>query len=631
MNLRISLLLVCGLQLISISLANAGFLDMPEITEPPDLERRSFLLDMDIPSVRERDPDPESGPRLNVTKFNLQGIVEYPELGITRREIEKLVERIRFELMEEYKLLDSGYTQDEVNQIIDMLVDIENETLDRHVTDLDLQKLVWLIREQRTQRGITLGTIETAADKITQFYRERGFILAKAYIPEQQVRDGIVTLTLLLGMLGDVKVENNSIYNDRIIASVFDDALAKPVTSRVIEEKIYLINDYPGLTVVGLFEPGYQVGDTLLGLNVKDEKRYQANLRIDNHGSEDTGTQRIYADFQVNNLVGLADQLHLGALNSFSPDNTTYWQLQYSLNLFSPRWRLITGLTQNQFILDQDESELLANLELSGQTEQKDIAIDYKLRRSRASNYSLNLSWENIVSDLTLGNLNDPSGLLDDEIENYGLRLDYDILNDESKTLHQGNLKLVSGQFIEGNDPGQDDSYSILKSDYTFLSFMKIPFTDIDTRIIMRTSLQFTGSALSSINQFALGGPTRARGYPVDQFSADNAAYLGIDWVFNLPGWLDFKLSSNRSLKDFTQPFLFFDASYGIKRSLRTDSADSKATLYDAGLGFRLFYLNNLQGNLQFAFPLNNDFSDIDLEAPDDSVRMVFDVQYSFR
>ncbi|MCP4488283.1 MAG: ShlB/FhaC/HecB family hemolysin secretion/activation protein, partial [Gammaproteobacteria bacterium] len=50
------------------------------------------------------------------------------------------------------------------------------------------------------------GQIETVADRITQFYRQRGFHLAKAYIPKQEARDGVVTLALLLGSLGEVEV-----------------------------------------------------------------------------------------------------------------------------------------------------------------------------------------------------------------------------------------------------------------------------------------------------------------------------------------------------------------------------------------------------------------------------------------
>ena len=86
----------------------AGFLEMPEITEVPDLERKSMLKDLSVPSVRDRDPDPEAGPRLNVEKFKLQGIVEYPELGITKAEIEKLIEGIRIPACNGYEILNTG-------------------------------------------------------------------------------------------------------------------------------------------------------------------------------------------------------------------------------------------------------------------------------------------------------------------------------------------------------------------------------------------------------------------------------------------------------------------------------------------------------------------------------------------
>src|SRR5690554_6206834 len=85
--------------------ATAGFLEMPDTTEVPQFERESLLLDMDIPPVRERDPDPQAGPRLNVKEFCIQGIIEYSKLGITREKIFEQVEAIRFEMMGEKKIL----------------------------------------------------------------------------------------------------------------------------------------------------------------------------------------------------------------------------------------------------------------------------------------------------------------------------------------------------------------------------------------------------------------------------------------------------------------------------------------------------------------------------------------------
>ncbi len=611
--------------------ALAGFLEMPEITEVPELERKSMLRDLDIPSVRDRDPDPEAGPRLAVSQFRLQGIVEYPELGITRKEISKLVEDIRFDMMAEEKLLESGYTLQELGELSDLIVEIEEETVDRHVGPLEVQKLVWLVREQRSKRGITLGMIETVADKITNYYRERGFILAKAYIPEQQVRDGVVTLTLLLGVLGGVEVNENRVYSDKSLSSVFKGSLAKPVTNKIVEEKLYFINDFPGITVQGFFEPGAQVGDTKLNINVTSEKRYDANLRLDNHGSEQTGENRSYAEFLWNNPAGNADQLQLGALYSASPSNTTYGLLRYSTKLFSPRFRLAASAANNEFVIGPGNSESINFLQLEGETKQTGITASYAMKRSRTANYSFDFVSENIESIIRTGLFPEGNVLgLDDEVRDTSLVFNYDILQESIRVLHQGSAKLTSGEFLLGQEPGQDKDYTIFSTDYTLLTFWNPPLVDINTRVIVRASAQFAGSALSSINQFSLAGPTRARGFSISQFSADDAAHIGVDWIFSSPGFLSWKIGKS-NFKDIISPFIFADISHGEARALAVDDEDSTATLANLGVGIQFSYLNKIRGNLQFAFPITEDFSSEDIEAPDDSVRVVFDLQYSFR
>src|SRR6188474_93097 len=163
---HIRCLILCILCLLQ-SVAQAGFLEMPDTSEVPEFERESLSLDMDIPALRDRDPNPEAGPRLNVKEFRVQGLIEYPELGITRAKIIEQVEKIRFDMMDEGKQLESGYTIDELKEVSDLIAEIEKETEGRHVSPVEVQKLVFLIREQRRSRGITLGMIEVVADTIT--------------------------------------------------------------------------------------------------------------------------------------------------------------------------------------------------------------------------------------------------------------------------------------------------------------------------------------------------------------------------------------------------------------------------------------------------------------------------------
>lgn len=608
----------------------AGFIEMPKITELPELERKSLLKDLDIPSVRDRDPDPESGPRLNVVRFKLQGIVEYPELGITKKEIDKLIEGIRFELMQEFDVEKSGFTKVELEEVSKLLVEIEEETLDRHVSDLEVQKLVWLVREQRSSRGITLGVVETVADKITQFYRERGFILAKAYIPRQEARDGVVTLTLLLGTLGGVDVSNSDLYDDDYLAATFDDMLTMPVTGAAIEENLYLINDYPGVLATGLFRSGTQVGDARLNLDVRWQREFEANVRVDNHGSEQTGEFRLYTEGLWNNPLGNADQLQVAALLAAKPTNTVYGLMRYSTRVYDPRFNVSVGFSSNDFVLGPGNSESVNNLALEGKTQQADASFTYRFKRSRTENYFGVFLFEEINSEIRLGALPGAGDVgLDDTIQNLSLVFRYDILTEESKILHQGDVKFTSGEFIEGAEIGQDEQYNILNANYTLLTFWNIPYFDANTRLIYRASLQYASSPLSSISQFTLAGPTKARGYPINQFSADNAVYLGIDWVFEAPDFFDVNLGRS-NLQTIARPFLFVDASYGEVLSLVEGKENDTGQLVDVGFGMQFSYLERVRGNLQLAFPVNEDFSSDDDEVLSGTVKLVFDMQYSF-
>ncbi len=642
-NLKIKYILITVLLIISLFNNNSTVIaepvELPQITESPKLKQETLLKDLDIPSVRERDPDPKAGPRLFVSEFRLQGIVEYPELGITRAAISEIVENIRFDMMKEGKLLESGRTLEELGELSNLLISIEKEVEQEHVGPLEVQRLIWLVREQQQKRGVTLGMIETVADKITRYYREHGFILAKAYIPEQQVRDGVVTITLLLGVLGEVKVNDNENYNDEIISSVFDDMMTKPVTSNTIEEKLYLINDLPGISTQGFFEAGSQTGDTRLNVKVKSEEWYNANVRIDNHGSEDTGENRLYSNFIWNNPTGTADQVQLGILYASDPGSTLYGQLRYATNFFGPRFKIALGYTNNQFVLG-DNNQVASLLELAGETNIKDISFSYKFKRSRKENYSLDLIYENIESIITA--FGEPWGGLGDEVNNISLKFNYDILQEQNKMLHQGNFKLTQGDFLLGADLAQDTSYTVLKADYSLLSFWQIPFTEIETRSVVRASIQVADTSLSSINQFSLGGPSRARGFLSKEFSADSALYLGADWFLEVPDIFDFEMGDT-SLGKVLTPFLFIDLAYGEANNpsieediiedgeVIRDASGNSTALSNVGFGFQFSYENNLGGNLQFAFPIGNNNSSNSSEATeDDEVKILLEMQYRF-
>ncbi|MGD8568691.1 MAG: ShlB/FhaC/HecB family hemolysin secretion/activation protein [Gammaproteobacteria bacterium] len=597
---------------------------MPDVRDSTPLKGKSVYENIDIPAVRNRDPNPGAGPRVWVLKIKLQGVVERPEYGIVKKEIEQYAEKLRKAVMKEDELLKYGYTLEDLGKIADLMVDIDAGREPEQVTEPDVQRLMWLVRQLKESRGLTLLDIENIANKLTNYYRERGFFLTKVYVPKQEVRHGVVVLSVLEGKLGKVTVADNERYESKFLAGTFDDLLYRPVTEQEIEQKLYLLNDYPGLDVYGYFKAGDQVGDTWLNLQVREEKLWSTTVRYDNHGSKQTGEHRLYVEGQIHNPLNLADNVSLGALKTFSPDNATYGVLRYRLPVVSEQYHVGLNYSRNQFATVVGN---LGALKLNGDTTITEFVADYTPVRRKETNWVTSFSYAKKDSNL----LNDDGRFdLSDLVETYKIGMNYDSLDTQSRILNQARVSITNGQVLESAlASAQDEKFTKLNADYSLLTFWKVPWFDAQTRLIFKSSLQYSSDTLPPVEQYSIAGPNRVRAYDVTQFSSDSGIYLGADWIFNLPGFADFNISDTTRFSDVVQPFLFTDYGYGILNEITT-GGDNTGKLSGYGFGLQLNYRNEISGNLQFAFPINAQFTQDAIEEPKDNLRVIMDVQYVF-
>jgi len=596
-------------------------LEMPDVRDSSSLKGKSVYENIDVPPVREREANPQGGPRVWVLKIKLQGVVDHPEYGITKKALDEYAEKIRASVMREDELLKYGYSLEDLGKIADLMVEIDAGRNMEQVTEPDLQRLIWLVRELKEKRGLTLVNIEDLADKLTNYYRERGFFLTKVYVPAQQVRKGVVVLNVLEGKLGKVTVENNVDYDENVIKLAFNDLLYQPVTDKQIEQRLYLLNDFPGLDVYGYFKAGDQVGDTWLNLQVRGEEKWSAVARIDNHGSDLTGRQRLYAEASSYNPLKVADSLTVGILKTFNPDNSTYGLLRYRLPMGLEQLHLGLNYSRNQFVT------AVGALKFSGDTRVAEMVLDYAFVRRKEMNFFTNFSMSRKKSSLTA----DKIANLDfgDTVRDYNLGLRFDTLDTKANTLHQVNASITKGNIEVGADNTQDPNYKKLNVDYSYLTFVHIPWVDTNTRMIFKSSLQYTDALLPSVEQTSLSGPNRVRAFDVTQFSADSLAYAGLDWIFNMPELFDFNISDTVSFAKIVQPFIFMDAAYGEVHENLTNNVN-RARLSGYGVGLQLNYNNKLSGNFEIAIPNDYYFSQDFIEKPKKDPRIILDFQYIF-
>ncbi|MEX2517536.1 MAG: ShlB/FhaC/HecB family hemolysin secretion/activation protein, partial [Gammaproteobacteria bacterium] len=250
----------------------------PEEIDRDRLPREAADPVMDVPAMIDRPLGVEEGPRVEVTRFELVGANDWPQYDVAVADIEAILE------------------------------------------------------EQRLSRpeGFTIGLLDEMTAEITNYYRERGLILAQAVIPVQTVEDdGVVKVEVIEGKLGRVLAEGNAMYSEAVMTKPFKHLIGKPVTKDEMESALLTLTDFPGLTVFGVFQPGQKVGESDVVLKVQKEDRFDFALRVDNHGTPETGLNRGRLTIDWNNITGGADRLTLTTQRSINPTNSKFASADY--------------------------------------------------------------------------------------------------------------------------------------------------------------------------------------------------------------------------------------------------------------------------------------------------------------
>lgn len=185
-----------------------------------------------IPPAVERPLDVESGDRVFVKQFRLTGATGRLTDGVDPEEVARLVEQLRVERQGLDRIGEDGFTDEERRRITDFMSKVVGDpSLDMSFDEY--QGLVDRLRALKAEReaGMTIGQMQQIAATVTEYYRSAGYILAQAFIPAQEVVDGVIEIEVLEGTLGNVLVEGNKRYSEELLARPFDDLIDAPVTA----------------------------------------------------------------------------------------------------------------------------------------------------------------------------------------------------------------------------------------------------------------------------------------------------------------------------------------------------------------------------------------------------------------
>ena len=148
--------------------------------------------------------------------------------------------------------------------------------------------------------------IEQAMAALEGAYRERGFGLVKVVLPEQEINDGVVHLTVVETRIGQLRVAGNQFHSEanirRSLPALADGGVPN---TRELSADLRMANENPSKQANLKLQSGDRAGIVDAVLEIADARSWSAGALLDNSGNDTSGRSRVTAQYQNFNVGGL--------------------------------------------------------------------------------------------------------------------------------------------------------------------------------------------------------------------------------------------------------------------------------------------------------------------------------------
>lgn len=597
------------------------------VLPPPSIPIPGSNLDLSVPPVYQRPLGADEGARVFVKKFVITGVIGDRSAGIDPKDIQRQVDE-RFgqleKLLEQTRLKKEGlaeqgpegFTPEEKQKIINFMQGAV-KTASPEEQQREYQQFIQQLQLERLQRlqGLTIGQLQQVADVVTKYYHDRGYFLARAIVPAQEVKDGVVHIRVLEGRLAHVDVVGNKHYSQQVLARPFSPLIGDLVTVTRTENALLTLTKYPGLSASGVFKPGPDVGTTDIVINVNKEKRYDASVRADNEGTEFTGKKRLIGSVDWNNPTGDADLLSVTALKTFSPSNSTFGDVRYAHPFFSPSNTMALDLSRNSFDVSAPSINGLSglsSLQIGGISKIATLSLQRAFQRSRTRNIIGMLDLSRKRADIVSG-----SQILGrDDLAVLGAQLNYDSIDSAAGTISTSYVRLergLAGVFGVPSDSainsnqvnpgpsrtGKDGSKAMPDFTRLTLSYQLYKNLPSNQGLLLRLNGQYSPDLLSSLEQYVIGGSDNVRALPTSQYLVDTAAFASLEYSVRAPGFAGKAAFGGYTWGEVLRFRLFTDAAVGLLN--KPVGPTKRVTAAGSGVGVEFTLPGTMTANLQWA------------------------------
>ena len=377
-----------------------------------------------------------------------------------------------------------------------------------------------------------------AAAAVRRYYRDRGYLLTEAYLPQQQfpAGSGTVIIRVLEARVGKVavKVEGEGI-SESLAGRIVRNHLhtGDYISEYSLDKPVLLLRDLAGFDATASVEPGANVGEADITVIVKPYgPKFDGLLGVDNYGVRSAGEARAYVNANVNNLLGWGDSLNLRAQTSERQDTNLY-RIGYAIPVNGYATKLGLSATRTDYSLGKQ----FAPLGASGDATIYGVSLTHPFIRSRSNNVLAGITLEH--KDLNDDTITPPSSaerkvdtvrlsLLGNFVDNVTLGS----FNSYALNYTAGKVDLDQTTFaIDQGAAGLGTAGHFSKVN---IEYLRTTYVSAKGRISASLQAQLASKNLTSAEKFALGGPTGVRGYPVGEAVGDSGAVINLEYQHQL-------------------------------------------------------------------------------------------------
>ena len=163
------------------------------------------------------------------------------------------------------------------------------------------------------QTNVTVEKLNEMIDRINEFYLDKGYVTARAYLPEQTIENNIIKIGLLEGKVGDIAIEGNRWTKSSHIKNRLDMNEGEIFNIQKLEENMLIYNRYnDGITLKGDLRAGKKEGTTDVTIKAEEKAPYHLIAVADNSGRKTIGKNRAGLIAAHDSLFGYRDKLTAG-------------------------------------------------------------------------------------------------------------------------------------------------------------------------------------------------------------------------------------------------------------------------------------------------------------------------------